>query len=73
MPVIYAWLEKVWKGVVFISENHPFLFYGFDWLAFAYLVIALLFIGPSRNSVKNKWLFNGRIWNNRNYTFGYLP
>src|SRR5688572_23428219 len=61
IPVIDAWLEKVWKGVEETSERHPFLFYGFDWLAFAHLVIALLFIGPYRNPVRNKWVIQWGI------------
>ena len=61
MPVIDAWLKKVWKGVEETSEKHPFLFYGFDWLAFAHLVIALLFIGPYRDPVRNKWVIQWGI------------
>ncbi|MBN9380478.1 MAG: hypothetical protein J0H74_06920 [Chitinophagaceae bacterium] len=50
------WLWKVWKGVRDTQNTYPFLFYGFDWLAFAHLIIALLFIGPYRDPVKNKWV-----------------
>jgi hypothetical protein len=50
------WLEKVWLAVRDIQERHPFIFYGFDWLAFAHLVIALLFIGPYRDPIKNRWV-----------------
>lgn len=54
--VIGAWLQKVFAGVKSAQENYPFLFYGFDWLAFAHLVIAILFIGPYKDPVKNKWI-----------------
>ena len=60
-PIIDAWLEKVWKGVEETSDKHSFLFYGFDWLAFAHLVIALLFIGPYRDPVRNKWVIQWGI------------
>jgi len=50
------WLQKVWLGVRDTWERNPFIFYGFDWLAFAHLVIAMLFIGPLRDPVKNKWV-----------------
>jgi hypothetical protein len=50
------WLQKVWLGVSDARGHYPFLFYGFDWLAFAHLVIALLFIGPLRDPVRNKWV-----------------
>jgi hypothetical protein len=33
-----------------------FLAYGTDWLAFAHLVIAVAFIGPLRDPVRNKWV-----------------
>ena len=55
-PLIGAWLDKVWKGADETSRNHAFLFYGFDWLAFAHIVIAFLFIGPYRDPLKNKWV-----------------
>jgi len=38
------------------GKNYSFLFYGYDWLAFAHFVLAILFIGPLRNPVKNKWV-----------------
>lgn len=56
IPLIGTCLDKVWKGVDETSRNHAFLFYGFDWLAFAHIVIAFLFIGPYRDPVKNKWV-----------------
>lgn len=33
-----------------------FLAYGTDWLAFAHLVIAVAFIGPLRDPVRNAWV-----------------
>jgi hypothetical protein len=32
------------------------MFYGTDWLAFAHIVIAIAFIGPLRDPVKNVWV-----------------
>ena len=32
------------------------LFYGYDWLAFAHIIIALLFIGVLRDPVRNIWV-----------------
>ncbi len=51
-----GWLNKVWMGVKTTQEKFPFLFYGYDWLAFAHLAIALLFIGVYKNPVRNKWI-----------------
>ncbi len=50
------WLGRVWQGVQAMQEQYPFLFYGYDWLAFAHLVIALAFIGPYKDPVRNKWI-----------------
>ena len=32
------------------------MFYGYDWLAFAYFILAILFIGHIQYPVKNKWV-----------------
>lgn len=56
-----AWLFKVWYGVQEMMEKHEFLFYGYDWLAFAHLVIAMAFIGPYRDPVKNIWVIEWAI------------
>jgi hypothetical protein len=32
------------------------MLYGTDWLAFAHIVIAIAFIGPLRDPVKNLWV-----------------
>jgi hypothetical protein len=53
---IKGWLEEVLIGLQNTSKNYPFLFYGYDWLAFAHFVLAILFIGPFRDPVKNKWV-----------------
>ena len=50
------WLEKVWTGVKDTHEQYPFIFYGFDWLGFAHLIIAVLFIGIYRHPVRNRWI-----------------
>jgi hypothetical protein len=53
---IKGWFEEVLAGIKNTSKNYPFLFYGYDWLAFAHFVLAILFIGPLRDPVKNKWV-----------------
>lgn len=50
------WLTKVYDAIKDTNEKYPFLLYGYDWLAFAHLVIATAFIGPYRNPVKNIWI-----------------
>ena len=53
---IKGFLEEVLMGIRRTAQDHPFLFYGYDWLAFAHFVLAILFIGPLRDPVKNKWV-----------------
>ena len=53
---IKGWLEEVLIGIQQTSKDYPFLFYGYDWLAFAHFVLAILFIGPFKDPVKNKWV-----------------
>ena len=36
--------------------RHPWLAYGTDWLAFAHIVIAIFFIGPLIDPVRNIWV-----------------
>src|SRR5689334_19433696 len=50
------WLDKVYTGVAATNEKYPFIAYGYDWLAFAHFVLAVLFIGPYKHPVRNKWV-----------------
>lgn len=51
-----AWLFKVRDALVVTYAKYPFIAYGTDWLAFAHFVIAIAFIGPLRDPVKNVWV-----------------
>jgi len=53
---LQRWLSSVYEGVRATNAQYPFFAYGFDWLAFAHIVIALAFIGLYREPVRNKWL-----------------
>jgi len=53
---IGQWLDKVYQAFHDTNKNYPFLAYGYDWLAFAHLVLVVLFIGPLKDPVKNKWV-----------------
>jgi hypothetical protein len=50
------WLNTIYLAIRDINETYPYLSYGTDWLAFAHLMLALLFIGPLRDPVKNIWV-----------------
>jgi hypothetical protein len=51
---LLPWVERVSEGVSATNASYPFLAYGTDWLAFAHLVIAVAFIGPYIDPVRNK-------------------
>lgn len=53
---LLPWIERVDLAVASTDASYPFLAYGTDWLAFAYLVIAIAFIGPFLDPVRNKWV-----------------
>lgn len=53
----FLWMEKVRDALHHVNANHPFLFYGTDWLAFGHFVIAIAFVGALRDPVRNRWLF----------------
>jgi hypothetical protein len=52
------WLQRVSDALAQTQSQHPFLFYGMDWLAFGHFVIAIAFIGALRDPVRNRWLFD---------------
>ena len=56
-----GWVGKVYEGVRLTNANYPFLAYGTDWLAFAHLVIAIAFLGPLKDPVKNIWIIDWQI------------
>ena len=58
---IHLWLMKVVTGLEDTQKHYPFIFYGFDWLAFAHIVIAMLFIGVYQHPVRNRWIIQWAI------------
>jgi hypothetical protein len=46
----------VHNGLTETYRTYPFIPYGTDWLAFAHIAIAIAFIGPLRDPVKNIWV-----------------
>lgn len=56
LPELSAWLTHVNEGVQQTSLKYPFMAYGTDWLAFGHFILALAFVGPWRDPVKNIWV-----------------
>ncbi|SFM88414.1 hypothetical protein SAMN05428949_1167 [Chitinophaga sp. YR627] len=52
----YKWLYICYQAIKDMNDKYPYLAYGYDWLAFAHIVIAIAFIGPLKDPVKNIWV-----------------
>ena len=50
------WIGRVGEGLRQTDARYPFLAYGTDWLAFGHLMIAVAFIGPLQDPVRNRWV-----------------
>jgi hypothetical protein len=55
-PDLAHWIAFIHQGVTDTYRDYPFMLYGLDWLAFAHVVIAIAFLGPLRDPVKNLWV-----------------
>lgn len=53
---MHDWITNVYTAVHVTNVQFPFISYGTDWLAFAHLVIAVAFIGPLKEPVRNIWV-----------------
>lgn len=51
------WLELAYQGMQETNTSYPFIAYGTDWLGFAHLIIAVAFVGPLQDPVRNRWIF----------------
>lgn len=56
LPGLVEWIDRVHVALVDTGAEHPFLAYGTDWLAFAQLAIAVAFLGPIVDPVRNVWV-----------------
>ena len=53
---LQSWINTVYEAIKTTNARYPYLSYGTDWLAFAHIVIAVAFIGPLRDPVRNIWV-----------------
>jgi hypothetical protein len=58
LPELAAWIQRVASALAEIDARHPFAAYGTDWLAFAHIVLAIAFVGPWRDPVRNSWVLD---------------
>lgn len=57
-PAGVDWARRTHEGLAVTAHSYPFLAYGTDWLAFAHLAIAVAFVGPLRDPVRNVWVLD---------------
>ena len=50
------YLSTVKTEVDAAALHSPQVFYGFDWLAFAHIVIGIFFLGVLKDPIRNKWV-----------------
>lgn len=55
-PLISQWCSSVYEAIRETNAKYPFMSYGTDWLAFAHIVLGVVFIGPLRDPVRNIWV-----------------
>jgi hypothetical protein len=53
---INSWLYKVCNALIEINDSYPFLSYGFDWLAFGHIIIAMFYIEVYKRPIENRWV-----------------
>lgn len=54
--LMHNWVSHVYHAYAAVNSAYPFLAYGTDWLAFAHLMLAILFWGATKDPVRNKWV-----------------
>ncbi len=50
------WLVTIHEAIKLTNQAFPYLSYGTDWLAFAHVILAILFVGPLKDPIKNIWI-----------------
>lgn len=55
------WLQTCYNALVDTNSKYPMLAYGYDWLAFAHIIIAIALIGPFKDPVKNIWIIEWQM------------
>jgi hypothetical protein len=50
---LHSFLLDVIEGLDAVEARYPFLLYAHDWLAFAHIMLAILFAGAMRDPVPN--------------------
>lgn len=52
----YELLVKVGRGLEIIDRDYPQILLGTDWLGFAHIILAILFLGALKDPARNIWV-----------------
>ena len=55
------WILTIRDGLRESYATHPWLAYGTDWVAFSHILIAIFFVGPFLDPVRNVWIIQAGI------------
>lgn len=55
------WIQTIHDGLKEVYGAHPWIAYGTDWLAFAHIIIAIFFLGPLIDPVRNVWIIKAGL------------
>ncbi len=53
---MHGFVLDVLEGLASVEADYPFMLYAHDWLAFAHIMLAILFAGAVRDPVRNVWV-----------------
>jgi hypothetical protein len=59
--VFYHWIQKCSIAINHTDNSYPYLAYGYDWLAFAHIIIAVFFLGVIKDPVRNIWILEAGV------------
>ena len=54
--VLHSFILQAIEGLESVEATYPFMLYAHDWLAFAHIVLAILFAGAIRDPIRNIWV-----------------
>lgn len=54
--VLHGFVLRAIEGLEYVGAQYPFMLYAHDWLAFAHIMLAILFTGAIRDPVRNVWI-----------------
>lgn len=57
----YLWIKKCSIAINRTDDNYPYLSYGYDWLAFSHIIIAIFFLGVIKDPVRNIWILEAGV------------